>query len=179
MEKLINFWACATNRSWDMMSAIIGRRNIQGIPARLFDYEMCIQAMSDIPRTVAKTAPKKISPYDIVKAAHPKGNFLLYTVRPKKGAWIDGMIWKITPAEHELVRDWELVDFGMFDDVKCTVLCTNGVRMSAVTVASKKRNIPIQQVVQGDNYLEYLMPKSDIIKVAIRARNEFYQRKRK
>lgn len=157
MKKMLNYFGYGTNRNLDMMAAMIGRKKIKGIPGKLLGHVLCIQRVEDISAKVVKTAPAPISPRDIIKREYGD-SFELYITRPKKNGFAYGRIWKITPDEYELVRNWELLDFGMQHDIKGVAIDSKGRKMNVITHGALSPKAPINRIVEGDDYDDYIVP---------------------
>ncbi|MDZ4385529.1 MAG: hypothetical protein U0944_03890 [Candidatus Moranbacteria bacterium] len=166
MEKrILNYFGYGTNRDLEMMAAMIGRRDIEGKKGRLLSFELCIQKASDIADKILETAPTKTSPREIVTSTFDE-NFELYIIRPKENAITYGTIWKLTKEEYGLVRDWELLDFGMQEDIKAVAMDEDGKVINVITHGSMSPNMPASRVIEGPDYEDYIVPKEAILKVA-------------
>ena len=172
---MLSYFGYGTNRDHDMMAAMIGRNNLSGVKGIIFDYELVIQNLEHISDTVLPTAPVARSSREIMKTA--LGNSAkLYIIRPKAGAVTRGTIWQITPEEYEMVRDWELLDFGMQEDMKVLAQTETGEKITAQTHGSNNPNLPMAITIEGDDYEDYIVPKEDILETARRVNKEFRER---
>ena len=177
-QKFVNYFGYGSNRDLAMMAAMVGRKKISGVPAKMLGHILCIQSSKDISGKVLKTAPFPSSPRAIVTKCFDK-NFELYITKPKAHAVTYGTLWKLTPQEVELVRDWELLDFGMQEDMKVMVVDNKGKMMHAYTHGSLSSRLPINRIVEGDDYEDYLVPKKKILNVAVKSRQEYFDRLKK
>jgi len=174
-KQLLNYFGYGTNRTLDMMAAIIGRKEIEGIYGKLLGFELCIQKIDDIPDKILQTAPFPSSPRKIISECF-NNDFELYIIRPREKAITYGIIWKITQQEYELVRDWELLEFGMQEDVKAVAIDAKGKIINVITHGSLSSKMPMDRVVEGNDYEDYLVPKKDILEVAEKSRKEYLER---
>lgn len=171
----IPYFGYGTNRDRDMMVAMIGRNNLSGAKGVIFDYELVIQDLEHIPDRVLSTAPAPRSPREIMKTALGD-NAKLYIIRPKSVAITYGTIWQITPEEYEMVRDWELLDFGMQEDMQVLGQTETGEKITVQTHGSNDPNLLMSVVIEGENYEDYLVPKEKILETARQVNNEFRER---
>ena len=173
--KMVRYFGYGTNRDHDMMAAMIGRNNLLGVPGKLPGYELCIQALSDIPDVVAERAPVSLSPREIVGRAFGS-SFEVYVTRPNPGSVAYGTIWDITSEELKLVHEWELLDFGMQNEMKATAVGSDGEAVDVDTHGLQNPDTPVNRVVSGDDYVDYLVPREDILRVANEVRLEYLAR---
>lgn len=174
-KSTLHYFSYGTNRDLDMMAAIIGRKNIVGEPGKLIGYELCIQKVEHIPGVSLATAPTELSPREIVTKVFDE-NFELYIIKPNANAETYGTIWQLNPEEYELVREWELLEFGMQEDIRAMALDSKGSVVNIVTHGSLSTSTPIDRCVAGDTYEDYIVPKKDILQVAERVRSEYIER---
>lgn len=173
--KNIPYFGYGTNRDHDMMAAMIGRNNLSGVKGIIFDYELVIQNLEHIPDKILPTAPVARSPREIMKTALGD-NAKLYIIRPKPGAITYGTIWQITPEEYEMVWDWELLDFGMQEDMQVLGQTETGKKITVQTHGSNDPNLPMGIAITGEDYQDYVVPKEEILETARRVNKEFRER---
>jgi hypothetical protein len=160
------------------MAAMVGRKRISGLPAKLLGYALCIQKINDISAKVLKTAPSPRSPREILTTCFDK-KFELYIIKPKAHAVTYGTLWKLTPKEIDLVKDWEMLAFGMQEDINGVVIDHKGKKILAYTHGSLSTRLSINRIVEGDDYEIYLVPKKKILGVAVVSRKEYLEGLRK
>src|SRR5262249_49502267 len=131
--------------------------------------------LKDIPDTVAERAPEPRSPHEIVEQAFG-ASFEVYITRPKPGSVTYGTLWHITAEELELVHEWELLEFGMQEEMKAVAIDARGDTVEVDTHGLLDPEIPVDRVVSGDDYVDYLVPKEDILRVAHEVRLEYLAR---
>lgn len=173
--KIIPYFGYGTNRDHDMMAAMIGRDNLSGVRGIIFDYELVIQNLEHISDKILPTAPVARSPREIMKTAL-SDNAKLYIIRPKSGAITYGTIWQITPDEYEMVRDWELLDFGMQEDMQILGQTETGEKTTVQTHGSNDPDLPMSIVIEGGDYQDYVVPKEKILETARQVNKEFRER---
>ncbi|MFA7209239.1 MAG: hypothetical protein WC120_03050 [Parcubacteria group bacterium] len=174
-KQLLDYFGYGTNRDLEMMSAMVGREKIEGVKGKLLGFELCVQKIDDIPGEIIGTAPSRLSPREIVSKAFDD-NFELYIIRPKVNAVTYGTIWKLTEEEYGLVRDWELLEYGMQEDIKAIAMDSEGKIVNIITHGSLSPDMPADRVIENGDYEDYLVPKDAILKVAARDYEE-YRRK--
>ena len=115
-EEAIQYFAYGANRDLQMMKAITGAQELFGRPGILKGYTLCVQKLNQVPDVASETSPVPISPRELLKQSWPY-TFESYIIKPDPNGEVAGTIWELTPLQRELVRDWELVDFGWYKDI--------------------------------------------------------------
>lgn len=174
MEEKVSYFAYGANRDPRMMAAITGNQSLIGIPAVLEGYQLCIQRLDQIPDIVFPTSPAPISPRDLLKQSWPE-TFESYIIKPKKGSKVHGNLYKLTPQERELVRDWELIDFGWYKDEKGIAVTSDGKKVDVVT-EGLRQDQEVDREVLGEDYNPWLNSPEDFERVAEKSRREFFER---
>lgn len=176
--QMISYFGYGTNRDHDMMAAMVGRDKLSGVKGIIFDYELVVQDLEHISDKVLSTAPVPRSPREIMKTALGD-NAKLYIIRPKPGAITYGMIWQLTPEEYEMVKDWELIDFGMQEDINVSAQTENGEKITVRTHGLNDPDLPMSTAIEGKNYQDYVVPKEKILETARQVNKEFRERAEK
>lgn len=179
MENIkINYFGFGTNRDLEMMAHIIGREKIEGEHAKLLGYEITIQKAEQFRTEISPNSPNpNLSPRDLImKVWGPK--FEMFTSRENPEGVAYGTIWHITPQEFELVREWEIVDFGCQEDA-CGVAETDDKRKVKVITQSFLKPAKIDRIIKGDDYEPYIWDKAAMLKQADRVREEYLALKAK
>lgn len=169
---ILSYFGYGSNRDHDMMAAIIGRDNLSGIRGIIFNYELVIQNIEHIPDKILSTAPVAHSPRGIMKRSLGD-KAKLYIIRPRHGAITYGTIWQITPEEYEMVRNWELLDFGMQEDMQVVAQTETGKKIMVQTHGSNDPCLQMSKVIEGEGYQDYIVPKEKIFRTARRVNYEF------
>src|SRR3990172_8250986 len=115
------YFAYGANRDIRMMQAITGSGELKGRPATLKGYSFYVQRLDQILDTIAENSPAPISPRDLLKESWPD-TFTSYIIKEDPEGEVSGTVWELSPLQRELVRDWELVDFGWYGDIKTEVI---------------------------------------------------------
>lgn len=164
------------NRDPQMIKEITGREPQVIGRVALKDVELCIQRYDQIPAEVAPTAPVPISVKDIMIDSWGQGNdFETYTVRPREGSMVDGMLFQLSPEERALIAEWELIEFGWYERMPITVVLENGSEKLAETEGLRDGQ-EIDRVVDGRQYSTYLNDPADMYRIAEKSRREYFER---
>lgn len=167
MNSKILYFGYGANSQREMMEAITGNKNLVGQPGVLRGFRLCVQRMDQVPESVKK----------ILKESWPD-SFETYII--KSGEETDevvGTVWELTPLERELVRDWELVDFGWYKDADVKVAVDGNNEVDAQTEILGEGQ-EYDREVNGKDYPSFLNRLEDFQKVAEKARNEYLERVR-
>ncbi|EKD86923.1 MAG: hypothetical protein ACD_37C00100G0003 [uncultured bacterium] len=172
MDKVLYFGYGANSDS-RMMEAITGSQNLVGKPAVLKDWELCLQRLDQIPDRVVSSAPVPLSPQKEIRRNWDE-NFLTYVIRPANGKEVHGTMWELTPQERELVRDWEMVDFGWYEDEDVEIVTPEGAIQVQTEVLGDEQEI--DRVVDEAGYPPFPNDLSDFLRIAEQSRREYFQR---
>jgi hypothetical protein len=160
-----------------MMAAIFGRKNISHEEATLQGYELCIQTVKDVSDKVLPTCPFNVSPRDIL--IKNRGlDFELYTIRPSRKKNLQGTVWYVSEQEYEYLRNYELIDFGLSEDIAAKAITDDGDLINVRTYGLVKNVNNITRVVKSD-YRRPEIPKREKIKKAIQFRKNYLKRMKK
>ena len=173
MDKVLYF-AYGANRDIKMMQAITGSSELKGKPATLKGYSLYVQRLDQVPDTVSENSPAPISPRDLLKESWPD-TFTSYIIKEDPEGEVDGVVWKLTPLQRELVRDWELVDFGWYGDINTEVTLEDGQNVKVQTEGLRPGQ-NVDRKVDGKDYETWLNDPSDFERVANKAREEYFER---
>lgn len=156
------------------MEAITGNPNLVSKQGVLRGFKLCIQRRDQVPNTVFSNSPVQISPRQIIEENWGE-EFETYMIKPgKKTDVVMGTVWELTPLERELVRDWELVDFGWYKDMRVRIL-VNGQEVDVQTEGFREGQ-EVDREVDGIDYPPFLNNLSDFQRVAEKARREYLER---
>jgi len=165
----INFFCYVKGDDEEMMSAIFGRKNIRHEEATLQGYELCIQTAKDIINEILPTCNLSQSPREILTEKRGP-NFELYTIRPNPNKNIRGVIWYVSNEEYEHLREYELIDCGMSEDIVAKAITENGKTITVSTYGLDKNVNNITKVIDED-YKRPEIPKEEKIKTATQIRS--------
>jgi len=176
MIENIYYFGYGTNRDPKMIAAILGKpeTELNGTPAILEGYDIAVQRLDQVPDVISPKAPANISPRDILKESWGK-DFMSYVIKPNSKGRVSGVIWVLTPEEHERIRDWELVDFGWYEDCEGTARTTDG---QVIEIMSNRLGTEqsVDHIVDGLDYEVWLDSAERFIEVAEKARREYDER---
>jgi hypothetical protein len=175
-NQTVLYFGFGTNKDLAMMEHMIGRNKIEGTSGVLIGYEVCIQRTDQFRTEIPPTTPYPVSPRDLIlKSWGPK--FEMYVSRPNPIGLAYGTIWTITPEELELVREWELVDYGAQEDAWGIAIDEDENKHEVVTQSFMRPPIDIDRVVEGKNYPAYIWPKEVMLKRADELREQYLRLK--
>ncbi len=174
MNKKILYFAYGANRDIRMMKAITGSQELVGQPGVLKGYALCVQKLNQVPDVVSETAPVPVSPRALLKESWPD-TFESYIIKPDPGGEVAGTIWELTPLQRELVRDWEMVDFGWYGDINAEAVTQDGLVVNVQTEGLRDGQ-EVDREVDGHNYETWLNNPADFERVAEKARREYLER---
>lgn len=178
MENKVLYFGYGANRALEMMASITGNKNLVSRPAILTGYTLCVQRLDQIPDTVSPGSPAPISPRQLLKESWPD-TFESYIIKPgKREDKILGVVWELTPEERELVREWELIDFGWYQDMEIQVKTQDGQKV-VVQTEGLREDQEVDREVNGANYETWLNKPEDFARVAEKARREYFERQKK
>lgn len=168
MQKKVLYFGYGANSQIEMMEAITGNKNLKGISASLSGAALYVQRLDQSPNQVFPTSPVPISPQALLRESWDD-SFTTYMIKPKEWCFVKGTVWELTPQERELVRKWELVDFGWYKDMQAKALTEDGREIEVVTEGWREGQ-DIDREVDGNNYSPFLNKVEDFQKVAGKVR---------
>ena len=161
----IKYFGYGTNSDKGMMAHMVGNKNLKGEKGKLLGFELCIQKLKHIRNIVPKSSPIDKSPRELIRKNFDN-KFELYIARPKQDGEIFGTIWELSEEELSLVKEWELVDIGMQEEVQAIAINSKGKLVNVETQALMKPPAEIDRVVKGKDYPAYIVSKEKMLKVA-------------
>lgn len=177
MENKVLYFGYGANSQREMTEAITGNKHLVGHTGVLKGFKLCVQRMDQIPNSVFPTSPVPVSPRQILKESW-KDDFETYIIKPgEETDEVAGTVWELTPLERELVRDWELVDFGWYKDMKGKAVTRDGTEVNVQTEGFREGQ-EVDREVDGKNYKPFLNRLEDFERVAEKARREYFERQR-
>jgi hypothetical protein len=103
----------------------------------------------------------------------------MFVSRPNPRGIAYGTIWFITPKELELVRYWEIVDFGAQDDAYGFALGDDGELYEIITQSFvRPEPVDIDKVITGKDYEPYIHDKEAMLKRADDLREDYLNSKK-
>lgn len=174
----IKYFGFGTNCDKDMMAHMVGNNNLKGEKGKLLGFELCIQKLKHIRNIVPKSSPIDKSPRELI-GKNFDNEFELYIARPKQNGEIFGTIWELSEEELSLVKEWELVDIGMQEEVQAIAINSKGKLLNVETQALMKPPAEIDRVVKDKDYPAYIVSKQKMLKVADDSRKYILSLKKK
>lgn len=176
-RKIIKYFGFGTNKDLDMMVHMVGRGNLVGEPGKLIGYEVCIIVAKNIKREhIPPESPLKVSPKKII-IDNWGDDFPMYYSRPNPNAVAYGTIWDLYEDEIELVKEWELVDYGLQEEVNAMAMNNKGDLIQVETQALMGGYEQVDKVVAEENYESYIAPKDKMLALADKTRTDYLKRK--
>jgi hypothetical protein len=167
----ILYFAYGANKTAEMMASITGNKNLTGRPAVLEGYGIFVQKLNQVPDVIAPHSPAKISPQQILRNVWDK-NFESYVIKPAEERQVHGTVWELTPLERELVRNWELIDFGWYKDAEVKIKTDSGDEIEVQTEIMGDGQ-EVDREVDGLDYPPFLNELADFQRVAENTREEY------
>ncbi len=171
------YFGYGVNKDWQMMEMITKNRALSGTPAVLKDWELCVQRIDQVPDVVVPDSPAPVSPRQILKGSWPNEgrDFVSYTIRPAEGKEVHGTLWELTEEERELVRNWELIDFGWYKDAVVKVEVDGQVVEVQTEVLRDGQEV--DKVVDGKEYPTFLNEIEDFRRSTEESYNAYFRAK--
>lgn len=171
MAEKILYFAYGANKTHEMMSAITGNGSLVGRPAVLEGYGIFVQKLHQVPDVIAPNSPAPISPRKIITDVWDE-NFETYVIKPDSEKQLSGTVWELTELERELVRNWELIDFGWYKDAKVKIKTAEGEEIEVQTEIMGDGQ-EVDREVNGRDYPPFLNRLEDFQRVARETRVEY------
>ncbi len=151
------FFGFGADSEAEMIEAVIGRKPTYLGRAMLYNYQLCIQSLKDIPSTGS-------DPRSILERAWGS-DFKSYTIRPHRGEMVRGSLFRVSGYERRLLDKWELVSEGWQDSRRIYVVTQAGKSVRARTQVLPQGHSH-GYTTKGLEYTPWLMPKEDFMRIA-------------
>lgn len=174
MESKVLYFGYGANRDQKMMEWITGTKELKGTPAVLKGYKLVVQRLDQIPDLALSAAPAPFSAREMVVMNWPE-DFTSYTIKEDPEGEVHGTLWELSPQDRDLVRDWELIDFGWYKDLKVTVKTEDGRELEVQTEGIGDGQ-EYDREVDGSNYETWLNPPAEFERIATKSRQEYFER---
>ncbi len=173
MTNKVLYFGYGANRDARMIAAILGKpaEQLVGRPAVLQDYQLGVQTLEQIPDTVMPNAPEPKSPRQILRNVWGEG-FESYVIEYHPGCKVSGTVWELTPEERERVRDWELFDYGWYEDCEGKAISEDGSEIDVITEKTRNDQV-LDREVDGMDYETWLADPVKFEYIAKRVRQEY------
>jgi len=168
------YFGYGANRDQKMMEWITGNANLEGKSAVLKDFQLCIQRLDQVPDIVTESSPAPISPRKILENNWGK-DFKSYIIKPSTGKEVHGMLWELSALERELVREWELVEYGWYVDIKSEVTIEGSTVLDIETEGLRKGQ-EVDSEINEKDYETWLNNPETFKRVAEKSRSNYFER---
>lgn len=155
-KNLVKFFSYVVKEKVEGLRALFGRKKLLYEDALLQGYELCIQTPKDLSDTTPKGSPLNMSPREIIRKNFGE-NYELYTIRAHPDKTVPGKIWYISPEEFEYLREWEMIDRGMSEDIIAKAMTGDGDLVTVRTYGLIKEPEKITKVIDS-SYVREEMP---------------------
>lgn len=175
MKDKILYFGYGANRDIRVMKAITGSKNLKGTPATLKGFGLYVQRLDQTPDAIFPSSPVPISVQQLLRESW-NDRFTTYIIKTKEGSEVFGTIWELTSQERELVREWELVEFGWYKDYKNVKAVTKMGKEIEAETEGWREGQETDHEIDGKKYPTFLNRVEDFEKVAEKARREYFER---
>lgn len=163
------------NRDLEMMKAIVGDTPTVVGGVAIQDVELCVQRQDQITNEVSDTAPATLSPKMVIDGAWgKKSGFETYAIRPHEGSSVSATLFELTHPQRDLVAEWELVEFGWYNQMPVMVVLEDGSQVQAITEGFVQGQ-DIDRVVDGQIYETFLADQNAMYEAAEKARVDYLE----
>lgn len=173
---LVKFFSYVVKEKTEGLKALFGRKNLLYEDAVLQGYELCVQTPKDLSNMVPKNSPLNVSPQKIIRRNFGE-NYELYAIRKHPKKTVPGKIWYISPEEFEYLREWEMIGYGMSEDIIAKAITKDGDLVTVRTYGLIKNPEKITKVIDT-NYIREEMPTKEKIAKKRRVRLDYIARKK-
>jgi hypothetical protein len=174
-KTMVKYFGYGSNSDKNMMAHMVGRKNLKGEPGKLIGYQLCIQSLDQIRDIIPPNSPLKVSPQQIVRQGFG-GAFELFIAVPKPNAFIYGTIWDLTPQEINLVKEWEMVDYGMQEEVQAMAMTSDDQLIQVEAQAVTDPPAKFHTTIEGNDYPRYIADRKKMLEVADQCRIDYQKR---
>jgi hypothetical protein len=141
-------------------------------PGVLEGFGLYVQRFDQVSDEILATAPVPVSPRTVVQE-NWGSSFLSYGIKPQVGAKVAGTIWELSLEDRERVRDWELIDFGWYQDTTGIAVPNGSQERMQVVTEQLGDGQEVVGAVDGLHYETWLSPVEMFEAVAAKARQEY------
>ena len=173
---VVKFFSYVVNENIEMLRALFGRKNLLYEDAVLPGYELCIQTVKDVSNKIVRGSPLKMSPRQIMEDFFG-ADYELYVIRPNPRKTVIGKIWYVSRDEYEYLREWEMIEYGMSEDIVAKATNDKGDSFLVSTYGLLKNADNISKVISGD-YRRHEAPSKKKLARIRRVRLEYQKRMR-
>ena len=174
-KTIVKYFGYGSNADKDMMVHMVGREDLKGEPGKLIGYQLCIQSLDQIRDVVPPTSTIKESPQQIIRGTFGD-KFDLYIAVAKPDAVAHGTIWDLTPEEIDLVKEWEMVDYGMQEEVQAMAMDSSGELIQVETQAVVDPPAAYYAIIEDNDYPRFIADREKMLKTADENRQNYLKR---
>ena len=146
---LVKFFPYVVNEHIEMLRALFGRDNLLFEEGVLPGYELCIQTVANLSNQVTPGSPLKKSPREIMMDFFGEG-YELYVIRANPEKEVKGKIWYVSEEEYEYLREWEMVEYGMSEDITAKARTDQGDIVTVRTYGLVQNPDNVSKTVEAD-----------------------------
>jgi len=172
-QQKILYFGYGTTRELEMMKAITGKENLIGKQAILKGYSLYIQKLDQISDEIFPNSLEPISARQILRNNWGE-NFTSYTMKSDENKEVKGIVWELDELDFELLKNWELNEYGWFKDLKTKVTLENGEIIDVIT-GELGDGQEIDHEVKDVDYQSYLIEKDRLLKRAEEVRKLYLE----
>lgn len=160
-KNLIKFFSYVVREKVEGLRALFGRRKLLYENAVLQGYELCLQTPKDLSDIVPQNSLLNMSPREIIKKNFGD-TYELYTIRANPSKAVPGKIWYISPEEFEYLREWEMIDYGMSEDIVAKARTEDGDLVTVRTYGLVKNPEKITKIIDPSYIREEIPTKKKL-----------------
>ncbi len=176
-KNLVKFFSYVVKENIEGLRALFGRRKLLFEDAELLGYEMCLLTTKDLSNKIPKNSPLKLSPREIISKNFGKA-YELYAIRQNPNKTVRGKIWYISPEEFEYLREWEMIDYGMSEDIVAKAKTAEGDLVTVQTYGLVKNPKKITRVID-ESYIREEIPTRKKLAMKRKVRLDYIAAKKK
>lgn len=171
-KTIVKYFGYGSNADRDMMVHMVGREDLKGEPGKLIGYQLCVQSLDQIRDIIPSYSVLDRSPQKIIRDTFGD-KFDLYIAVAKPDAVAYGTIWDLTPEEIDLVKEWEMVDYGMQEEVEAMAMDSKGELIQVETQAVVDPPATYYAIIEDNDYPRYIADRTKMLKTADEVREKY------
>ena len=173
MTNKILFFGCGTHREAAMMSYLLGRAEseFKGVPATIRGYSLCIQRLDQTPDTIFVNEHGSFSVQSLLRR-NWDDSFRNYIIKADPEGSVAGIIWELDYLDFEIIKYWEIVDYGWYEECDVVAHTDDGQQISVRSVRLRKGH-QIDSIVDSISYDPWLQSQEQYKIAATKSRQDF------
>lgn len=176
-KNIVKFFSYVVKENMEGINALVGRDNLLFEDALLQGYELCIQTPNDISDSIPPHSPLQKSPRQIIQENF-SDDYELYTIRAHPNQTVPGKIWYLSLEEFEYIREWEMIDYGMSEDITAQAITSDGDLVTVQTYGLVTGTKNITKVIDS-SYIREEIPTEKKIALKCKVRLDYIAKKKK